>query len=985
MPRPAPEEPETLFCRWRDQGDAPALAEVFDRLAPELLLLAAHLVRQAQDAEDVVQETFLAAIRGADSYDPARPLRPWLVGILSHRALRVQRQRLRQPDPERLSPAPAIDPVAAAECEELGGAVALAIQELKPQFREALTLHWIHGLSPTQIAQAKGIPPSTVKTRIHRARKALQAALPQSLTALALFATQTVALGQVRQAVLQEAGALPPAPIEADPARPTPTPGLGLSAKLSGLLLLGGLGLAWALELLPGGDGGARPRPQAATVDGGGAGARSTARGDAEQARERVPAASRADLDHVYVRFADGRPAADLAFRVLPLERANPALHARRGRSDGAGRIARADLPSGVVSLRPTLAGAFRFRAQTHDEVLRLPAGRRVSGEVRDAHGKPVAGARVLCVAATEPWIPAEVTQSDAAGRFALDYLGADRWLAAVAPGWAPSLLACPDADTGEVTLQLDHRGVPVTGRVRDADGQAIGGARVMLGLRPAPDAELTSQRPACFARSAADGSFRVEHVPQAPEAFLWARAPGYAARSGNITLERGRGADVDVVLDPGARIQGRVTDPAGRPVVGARLSFRDAVHDLPEVEIRPPDFARSSCVSGAGGHFVAEDLLATPLHALAEDPRRGLRRAAELRPGRGEELVWNPQLGLALVYTGLLRSARGAVLSGLSVHAAAPDPLRPPRPVRSDAAGRFQLQDLDDAVYLLWVRGPARTWPHVLAWRRAVRASSQTRTWTLAASQTPSARVKGRVKLPARARNTRLFAVLEDRGQRRCHAPVVDGSFGLGPVPAGSYRLRLAVSPGQYLWTGDWFELGPDAQHEAPAIGLPAFGRVRLDPSGHEDAEVYLALEDGSLAMDLRKDGRPQSVPVGRYRLVDRHHLGTEPWPLVEIRENREQSLVLRRSPTVPQALEIRAADRGDDLRLRYRLSKAGVLQRRWSGFWKRKANLTQAVTLHLPPGVYEITVEDQWGRRAQARLSPTDPPAAALPLELR
>ncbi len=51
------DRPTRLFLRWRDRGDAAALAELFDRTAPELLRLAVHLCRHAVDAEDVLQAT----------------------------------------------------------------------------------------------------------------------------------------------------------------------------------------------------------------------------------------------------------------------------------------------------------------------------------------------------------------------------------------------------------------------------------------------------------------------------------------------------------------------------------------------------------------------------------------------------------------------------------------------------------------------------------------------------------------------------------------------------------------------------------------------------------------------------------------------------------------------------------------------------------------------------------------------------------------
>ena len=77
------------FCR---KGDSRALARVFDRLTPELLLFALHLTKDHSRAEDLIQETFLRAREAADRFRPGSPLRPWLVGILTDTA-RAGRRR----------------------------------------------------------------------------------------------------------------------------------------------------------------------------------------------------------------------------------------------------------------------------------------------------------------------------------------------------------------------------------------------------------------------------------------------------------------------------------------------------------------------------------------------------------------------------------------------------------------------------------------------------------------------------------------------------------------------------------------------------------------------------------------------------------------------------------------------------------------------------------------------------------------------------
>ena len=94
MTEPTP--PETMFRRYRDQGDPAALAAVFDQTAPRLLLLAAHVTPDAAAAEDLLQETFLAAMEAAPRWDDNRPLLPWLAGILRHKAMHLARHGARE-------------------------------------------------------------------------------------------------------------------------------------------------------------------------------------------------------------------------------------------------------------------------------------------------------------------------------------------------------------------------------------------------------------------------------------------------------------------------------------------------------------------------------------------------------------------------------------------------------------------------------------------------------------------------------------------------------------------------------------------------------------------------------------------------------------------------------------------------------------------------------------------------------------------------
>jgi RNA polymerase sigma-70 factor, ECF subfamily len=166
-------------------GDDAALRELFRRHAP---WLAARLrsVLAAGDVEDVLQETFLALWRGAGGYRPSGQAGGWLWGIARRQAALFLRRR----GPAALALAElaeladlaaegrqAADPVDAALTRvDLDGAVAALGPAGSPE-RQVWELMFVEDHSVAQVAETLGIPEGTVKSRAHRARGRLRAAL----------------------------------------------------------------------------------------------------------------------------------------------------------------------------------------------------------------------------------------------------------------------------------------------------------------------------------------------------------------------------------------------------------------------------------------------------------------------------------------------------------------------------------------------------------------------------------------------------------------------------------------------------------------------------------------------------------------------------------------------------------------------------------------------------------------------------------------
>jgi RNA polymerase sigma-70 factor (ECF subfamily) len=193
---------EDLFAAFRDQGDATALAAVFDRTAGELLTLALHLAPETSAAEDLVQATFLAAIQGASTFQRGRRLMPWLVGILANQAARARRDRARIIDPTRVEVRSEPDPALASEQREVLAALTRAIDGLPDTCREAVRRHLLEGERAVDIARAEGLAPGTVRMQILRGLERLRRTLPAGLLSALPVGVEANRMSAIRAVVM---------------------------------------------------------------------------------------------------------------------------------------------------------------------------------------------------------------------------------------------------------------------------------------------------------------------------------------------------------------------------------------------------------------------------------------------------------------------------------------------------------------------------------------------------------------------------------------------------------------------------------------------------------------------------------------------------------------------------------------------------------------------------------------------------------------
>jgi RNA polymerase sigma-70 factor (ECF subfamily) len=145
--------------------------------------LAYRLTGNRHDAEDLTQETFVRVFRSLSSYTPGT-FEGWLHRITTNLFLdQVRRkQRIRMEamgDDDGLYPArPDAQPERGYEHANLDHDVQRALDALSPEYRAAVVLCDLEGLSYEEIAVTLGIKLGTVRSRIHRARSQLRAALP---------------------------------------------------------------------------------------------------------------------------------------------------------------------------------------------------------------------------------------------------------------------------------------------------------------------------------------------------------------------------------------------------------------------------------------------------------------------------------------------------------------------------------------------------------------------------------------------------------------------------------------------------------------------------------------------------------------------------------------------------------------------------------------------------------------------------------------
>jgi RNA polymerase sigma-70 factor (ECF subfamily) len=178
---------ETPLVAQSREGDTAAFGELVRRYEGKIFRLAQHVTQNREDAEDVLQETFLKAYEHLDQFQGNSKFYTWIVRIAVNQALMKLRRRKTD---KSVSLDETIDtgedtvvreiaawdenPEQQFSRDELGGILDTAVQSLEPPYRSVFMLRDIDELSTEETAEALGLSIPAVKSRLLRARLQLR-------------------------------------------------------------------------------------------------------------------------------------------------------------------------------------------------------------------------------------------------------------------------------------------------------------------------------------------------------------------------------------------------------------------------------------------------------------------------------------------------------------------------------------------------------------------------------------------------------------------------------------------------------------------------------------------------------------------------------------------------------------------------------------------------------------------------------------------
>jgi RNA polymerase sigma-70 factor (ECF subfamily) len=167
-----------LMVRYQ-QGEMEAFEDLYRRTLPMIRGYLAATTTDRAWAADLAQESYLQIHRSRRTYDPAYPVKPWMLAIARHVKLRDRRKRWQRLSREVTGFEVLPELPVPAEVEGLADrdAVTRALTRLPESWREALVLHHIYGLHYREVGRLVGVSEGGARIRASRGMASLRAAL----------------------------------------------------------------------------------------------------------------------------------------------------------------------------------------------------------------------------------------------------------------------------------------------------------------------------------------------------------------------------------------------------------------------------------------------------------------------------------------------------------------------------------------------------------------------------------------------------------------------------------------------------------------------------------------------------------------------------------------------------------------------------------------------------------------------------------------
>jgi RNA polymerase sigma-70 factor (ECF subfamily) len=186
---------ETALMEAAQSGDGEALDALLRQYQPQIFRFGRRMCRDPEDAQDILQETLLAAARTLHGFRGASSFSTWLYTIARSFCIKSRRRSVFAPEVlsleseasrARKAADPAPDPERSLADREVALVLESAIAALEPAYREVLLLRDVEGLSAAEVAEVTGITVAAVKSRLHRARRTVRDRLAPLLAPAAL-------------------------------------------------------------------------------------------------------------------------------------------------------------------------------------------------------------------------------------------------------------------------------------------------------------------------------------------------------------------------------------------------------------------------------------------------------------------------------------------------------------------------------------------------------------------------------------------------------------------------------------------------------------------------------------------------------------------------------------------------------------------------------------------------------------------------------